>query len=203
MKKPNSEIIRLLNEADWDDIIPRVFSFSRYTYNKYLRFLNIPEQPRDLFSAAITDLCDGRRKWDPQKKDLIGHIFSIIRSKTSHILEREITRREPDVEYMVSMLFGDCVINPEEIINQELSRESEEAIILNQFKVDSLEYKMVKIYLREQYYPNPVLAKRFGVPLKDVDNARRRVKRFFKQVCLRHLLAQLNTSLDIKNERKK
>jgi hypothetical protein len=80
-------IAKALNEADWEDMIPKLVNFA-YKHMCYILadFEHSPVingyNPKTLTQEAIKRTIEGSRHWNPDKVTLLGFLFGVIRSIT-------------------------------------------------------------------------------------------------------------------------
>lgn len=85
---PSSDVLRRLNEANWDQIYPELVLYAKFR----LEAISWPgghppggTQAEDLAQEAIESLFIGRRNWDVVKHpNLVGVLKGIIKSLVSH-----------------------------------------------------------------------------------------------------------------------
>lgn len=95
----DDDIEKLINEANWDKLMPELVNYADNLIRRYgWRGFSPRKGPRgqllandknadDFSQEAIRRLLDGKRKWDPDKVDLLGVLKGIIKSIISSELK--------------------------------------------------------------------------------------------------------------------
>ena len=83
----NQEVLELLTEEDWREIWKRLRYFT-YKYYSWLPLKVRGANLDELIQDAIVDTITGRRQW-PADVNLVTFLCQVIRSKASHMLEKE------------------------------------------------------------------------------------------------------------------
>ena len=95
----DDDIEKLINEANWDKLMPELVNYADNLIRRYgWRGFSPRKGPRgqllandknadDFSQEAIRRLLDGRRKWNPDKVDLLGVLKGIIKSIISSELK--------------------------------------------------------------------------------------------------------------------
>lgn len=101
-------VLKLLEVADWKDIILRLTHFALYRARFYSWGFWKSDQllggktPEDIACEAITKVWDGTRNWDPDKyPNLLTHLMWIVKSDMGHLassMERQTTSRMLDTK---------------------------------------------------------------------------------------------------------
>src|SRR5262245_23361962 len=91
----------LPDEKDWQRIYPILLDYSV----RQTKFKNLPKSAaRDFVQESIARLFVEKRKWDPNKVDLVKYLKGVIRSLASHMTEsayhvrRQIEARKDNEE---------------------------------------------------------------------------------------------------------
>jgi DNA-directed RNA polymerase specialized sigma24 family protein len=138
----------------------------------------------DLASAAIVDVLDGTRVWDPEAHpDLLKFLRSIVDSKVSHLVSEVENRKSrrfapPDAEEEGSAAHGVTGREPDpaDFIQDSEAAEKFRAMVLKAIEGDELAYKVFEC-LEAEYSKPSEMADLLGVPVSNINNAQKRLRR--------------------------
>lgn len=101
--KVEKRTIELIQQADWDDIVPRLMKYALTKLSirsgSPLEGYSINEIAHDIVYNSIKKVIEGKRKWEPDRGPLLKFVmFSVIRSEISHLYKSDYysaTQRMP------------------------------------------------------------------------------------------------------------
>lgn len=188
MEDDNNQRLRQLIEAEWD-LIARIL-YSRTKTALYKRRFRgewngaIPggHEVADFIQAAISEACCGLPHWDGGRTSLIKSLFKIILRHINRYASRAEAGRElrsttDPAEANghvadVSNAEQGCYEEPEEFAS---GQEGVEEILRNcRGKRD---YRIIEVIVREGLHKPADIAKRLGLSVGEVNNAKRRLRR--------------------------
>lgn len=172
------EFLELLSSQDWGKILPQLFSYAE----KRISYLNVKRlakglDAKDIVLFSIEQIYHGQRNWDPQKApELKDALISIINSNISNnIYSSEYKKRkiiddssEEENNFWDSQTTGE---NPEKEIEFKELRGT-----IYEFLDDSEEDQTILMCI-EDGYTNKEIAKMLEKSIRDIENAKKRIKR--------------------------
>ena len=177
---PSSDVLRRLNEADWDQIYPELVLYAKFRLEPISWLGGHPPggtQAEDLVQEAIESLFIGRRTWDVAKHpNLVGVLKGIIKSLVSHQTKAKDnqTRQALSEDAGVDGWGHDALSNnpsPEEsLVFKEQIAQMESQL------EDDEEAGLVFLYLLENAKSQKI-AEELGMPVTKVYVITRRVRR--------------------------
>lgn len=191
------ETYRLLCEQDWDAIYRRLTAFAVSRARNY-RWrcggsgdLAAGKTAADVVQEVILDAIAGKRKWDPQKGALLPWLFDQVRSEISHLYwsaphEHEVpfSRTEGDESPATSLELyarqGGVGTTPTEdpeetLLTKEEVQRREDALFRAADGDPELE-ALLDAVANCEFKPR-YLAAELGIPVKDVYNQVKRLRR--------------------------
>lgn len=174
-----------LGDADWSKIILELTDYSLWKFRRLRWKMALPKgnEAKDVAMGAITSLLAGERNWDPSREpDLLKFLKDVVDSKCSNLIT--------SVEYAEALparKSGDDVSEPLAAVpdaNQDteqltIEREAREKIWECVNGDDELEE--ILVYLEEEFNPLEI-AKELGIPVSEVNNRLRRLRRHLSSV---------------------
>ncbi len=138
----------------------------------------------DLAAAAIVDVLEGNRVWDPKAHpDLLNFLRSMVDSKVSHLVEgveNQKTRRlvAPDSgeEAVAAYQVAGREPDPADFVANRDSAERFRASVFKALESDELAYNVFECLDAEITKPSEI-AQMLGVPVTDINNAQKRLGR--------------------------
>ncbi len=104
----NEEVLKRLEDANWDDIIIKLTRYARWRALRYKWKSGNPDQlpcgmtPQDIALSAIEKVWNRTRSWDPNRyPDLLLHLKWIVDSDMNHLfcsMEHHTSGRSADSE---------------------------------------------------------------------------------------------------------
>jgi len=198
--------LRHLQEADWDDLIPRLTQYAIYKLS-YLRFHNNSplsgiskeEIAQEIVMKSIFQVVNGTRKWDLEKnEDLLNFLKSVVKSNISHLFsskEYKQTKRlcKSSVDGYNQHNETKEFIERSEEVNDSIFRDSPstpEEIMIEKETCDRLleivkgddELETVILCILEGYTKPKDIAEQMGVEPKVVYNLKKRLRRIYKDI---------------------
>lgn len=196
------KIFRLLQQVDWDNVGRRLMYFALHRFQHYGWAVGIDTSlPKgrtieDVVHEVITKTISGQRKWDPDKGPLEPWLKYQIKSEIDALVNSAVARREMKVPVgeegeelwdLVEMaavedgIMGEVTTsNPEhEVIQKEKSQWAEKRVSELIDAVDGEpELEAVMDAILSGCEPKPrFLAEELGVPVKDINNRQKRLRR--------------------------
>lgn len=179
------EVLDKFWSQDWDELYPRLTDHAKGELLK--RGWGIDRfPPPDIVNTAINRVLIGKRRWNPDKDpDLPHYLCQVIESLVGH-LPRELKRMQKlrdmrdltEAEAAEAEQAAGSDPDPEELVLQrELEALSEAAFwkLYESCNEDPLVQKILD-RIHDGTTKREELAEKIGVPLKDYDNARRRLR---------------------------
>lgn len=173
------------SEQPWKDLIPRwqLFTMGHMYRRLYWRGSccgKIPggKEADDFIYEAIEKVMTGTRNWNPQKVSLYQVVIGIIKSDIHHyVTSRENSFREADETSVLNITDyrrpPDSQIEYFQIITTFINYLNNKEIDKNQPKLGIL----AKLIL-QNHIVNPIdLAKKLSIPVNQVNNLKKRLKR--------------------------
>ncbi len=164
MAKPGQHILDALFSFNWYDLAQRLLLYAYLKFGDALKSCSYT--PEDLVYEAIVDVFTGRRTW-PRNVDPLTAFAMIIRSKASHIIEKE--QRHVSISHFVDGIPGNDAVNP-----GPYRFEIENIITL--FEDDTIIQKMLKLLQEDPLLEPRDLAEMLNLPVTKIYNAKRRIK---------------------------
>lgn len=201
----DKEVIKLLEEADWDIITLKV---TKHTVYK-LKRINWKEQrlplglmPEDIVQEAIGSLFEGNRNWNRIKyPDLIEYLKSVIDSIVSHLykskeykitqpfptieegqeVEEFLDKADPSADHAIYLMPSSN--NPEDALLEKEKMKRDETVVNAFFEAIQGDKDLEKIasLIMDGYIKPSVIAKQMGVEVREVYNLQKRFKRKCKE----------------------
>ena len=195
----DTETFKLLQQADWATIGRALLAFARWRASNYAwrqgydDGLGLGETCEDIVQEVILKTINGDRHWDPSKGKLLPWLRDQVRSEIDHHFYQSANQHEipfpqnedqedESVEQIIP--FNDSlhasIPKPEQAI-----LDKEKRGIIKQ-RVDSLYDAIDGIPVLEEIFeaildgcePKPrELAKQLGIPVQDVNNRLKRIRR--------------------------
>jgi DNA-directed RNA polymerase specialized sigma24 family protein len=189
----------LLQKQDWDTIGRELVGFAVFWARNYHWRHGGPwelaagETVEDIVQKVIVKTIEGKRNWDPHKGPLVPWLRDQVRSEIDHLCYSRAHRYEvpipksEDGEELTDVLvdyasqqdtFGDTLVqDPEQIIlRKEAIQRGEDALFQAAGGDPELEEVLINAFAN--YDPKPQhLAAAIGVPVEDIYNRLRRLRR--------------------------
>ena len=180
-----------ITEADWKDIYKRVRAFAYGNFGwlqKRIGALDLEE----VITEAIEDTYFGTRRWpvlDKQGQDkkvsLVTFLCQTVRSKVSHILEKEKRKvyledgpEDERSQFQAQSPTAQTIQNiDEEVIYYQLCEK-----LLESLRQDVLLTKIAKLYIEMPDLKPKDIAEHLGLSVTDVRNAQKRLSRKLRNV---------------------
>ena len=192
------EILDFLSKQNWGEIAKQlaafVISYMNYCSKKKYKEWNLPKGNRaeDIAQQAITLVLSGKRKWNTTKyPDFLRFMqFSVCRSLISNLYsnkEEQTTNKLSQTDYFFSGEDDSSQINDGSIIGFDLHYEE---IIDNKKFIQELEKELngddtgqlVLLAIIETDAKNKEIAADLGIPINEVTNAKKRIKRAVEKI---------------------
>ena len=184
---------KIIEDADWELIGLKllVYTYRRTTGMYWRRVQNGPIPGgldlTDFVQEAILNFLNNPEKFDPRKQTLLRHLKGKISSRVNHVshyLENEKEQRFkiPDEE---TERFTMEITNVEDrsILakpDSSLLQTEERQAILAELEPGTSEWKIVRAVIDEDLETPREIAAHLGIDVRDVNNAKKRLKRTFK-----------------------
>ena len=166
---------QLFDQELWESIYPRIYHYALL----HVHFKNLSEElAKDFVQDAITLFITGKRKWDPEKIELLPFLKGVIKSLVSHYINaayqkrRTVKTKSQDEE---SIDITESVQSKEPTSQQKLERKEFENFLLNEVKDDE-DMQFVLLCLFDEKSRSEI-AKELDFPLNKVDNLLKRIRR--------------------------
>lgn len=135
--------------------------------------------PGHLVGDAIGALFEGKRAWRPAELTLEQHLFYIMKSLIKNRLRIDADEIEPGISEDSSPL------SPEDLLSLSESNKAQRSALVNLVKElgekgDSLSCHILNVCMNEpflEYKKNSELAEYLNVPIKEIENAKKRINR--------------------------
>lgn len=192
--KYDATIHKELNEADWDEVLPRVLKYAESRANKF-RWLGDKIDPEDLVNEAI-ELAYGvgekgaYRNWDREKcPSLTKFLIGIIRSMTSHMAEHEIRFPKESYYYKDGTPKDESIYGTIYAITERLETKTPEGEIIENENLAAMEEQLdlisdededlglVILCIKEGYGEPRYIAEETGFGVEKVNNLLKRLRR--------------------------
>jgi len=180
MKKTiNPEVLQELEEADWNDLLPRLLKYARYKSLKLLQFGHIVADPEELVEKAIglaygVGEDDGYREWNKEKfPDLYIFLLTIINSIVSHLIEHHKKFPTDGIEDQEILSASP---NPEEVVIQTDNLEKIQKRIYQAVEGDD-EIETVILFIGEGLTAPRDIAAQTGFDIARVNSILKRIRR--------------------------
>jgi RNA polymerase sigma factor (sigma-70 family) len=183
METPSSRILKELHmytEEEWNALYKRLmyFAYRRYGWVPYVTMDSVSVE--DLIHEAIISVIEGKRVW-PKDVELFKFLCEVIRSKASHILERKGRIVTIEGEELWSDTVASSVTRQE-----EAPREAEYQQFCNKIRElvcddEVLTRIMEALFVEPDMKPRDI-AEWLGLPIEEVRNAQKRLKRNLKNL---------------------
>lgn len=191
MAKDKDNYLKLLSEANWDDILPKLLlSAERYCQAMFPNGITgeiIGKTYKDIVMESITDTyagagkekgVKGERVWKPDEVDLIHHLYWVFRSKVDQLRKldefKKTTRIEEDFDHFSSDIDCELEKREEKIETDAIFKKLE--IALNDDK-EALDVLTVYRCLGEDgnNVGNKQIAEELKINVSSVENAKKRI----------------------------
>lgn len=206
--KVENKILDLIQQADWDDIYPRLmkYALSKLSIRSGSPLEGVPTKTlaQDIVNEAIRKVIEGDRKWDPERGSLFNYLkYSVIQSEISHLYESDyyyLTSRMPDTQggrESVSVNTNEVSSRsqaPSEhapSINPGIPQSPEEALVENEVHNQLLkavegdeELEGIVLCILEGHEKPKIIAELLGVNPTTIYNARKRLKKIYGDILL-------------------
>lgn len=166
----DEEILEILNKQDWDTILIELMAYAVWLCRvKHRKNISESIEPEELVMAIVDKVYGGERKWNPKADpDLLKYLKSVIKSHLSNQIRsnHQLDNYDEIDENSYQILSHD----PEE----ELYFQQLDVKIIDAMAGDAdvcLVYKGIKDGLKPED-----IAKEYGVNIKQVRNAQRRLR---------------------------
>ncbi len=141
-------------------------------------------EPTDLASAAIVDVLEGTRVWDSQAQpDFLRYLRSVVDSKVSHLVQEVENQKSRRIAPPGSAEEGAKAhgaagreSDPTEVVQNHEAADSFRALVFKAVEGDDLAYQVFEC-LDAEYTKPTEMAELLGVPVTDVNNAQKRLRR--------------------------
>jgi RNA polymerase sigma factor (sigma-70 family) len=165
--------------VDWTDLYPRLLLFTEGSLRRMRRHSFRPLVASDFVHAVIEKAISGERSWDP-RKTLFQNFLQVI----SSLISNDITSYENQMGQPTSDRIADLSDN---VIDLRSHPKSPESASIDKFETERiLSYleerdpearKVAELILCEDLQPSLEIALRLKIPVSDVENVRKRLKR--------------------------
>ena len=174
-------------EIDWDDLIPRLFLYTRGRLHRGMRWRNkydgsIPGgcEIEDFVHKAIIKTISGERKWDSKERTIFKHLTGVISSEINHLSESKENELGIDGDDVLTTTSSQQLgfgFNPEQIAIAE----SEQIVFLEYLRcVDPQLKQLAELILSEGFRGSIEISNELGISVKNVNNLKKRLKRALK-----------------------
>lgn len=181
---PCSDVLRRLDEAEWDEMYPRLVSYAKFKLQGVTWLGGHPPggvEPRDLAQEAIASLYTGRRTWDVAiHHDLEVVLKAIVRSEVSHLSgkadnqTRQALSDGPGVDGWGHDAPSMCPSPEQILVENELIKTIEDLL------EDDEDAGMVFLYIQEGIKPKEI-AEELGKPVAEIYSISKRIRRRIKK----------------------
>lgn len=167
------ELIARYTDKDWEDLLKRLRYYAYGRYGWLTSKAGGAVDLEDLIQESIADMIKGRRQW-PLGLDVKIFLCQIIRSKVSHLLEKE-GKAVPEPEHALVP----CPV-PGYTFH---AKEDEQRVGLLSMSIrklvadDELLSRIAEEWIREPSLRPREVASRLGLSSERMSNAHRRLKR--------------------------
>lgn len=192
-------VSKLLCEADWKDITPRLLLYAALKI-RMMVWLGQPGgkppsgvEADDLVQRAIYKVLTGERSWPHEKVTLLRFLMSVIRSDVnnlSKLKENTVTYR---IKHLVNQGKHESNIfdNKIDVSNKKDEREvnnpenniiekqnlKEIKYILSKLKSDPPAYRFAELVINKEIYKPRDIAKEMGINVREVYNIKKRLRK--------------------------
>lgn len=191
MSTIDNETFKRLSLQNWKHIYPNLILYAEFISKKYYwksSKTDLPKgyEPKDLARDAIQAIYEGRRKWDYiTKPDLLKHLKSIVDSNASHLLDTaEHRRRVYHLEHE-----DESGVEPLDNIKSSFDNPLEELIAkdiiehISKYAVEKNDEEVQLVLLAiEAGCKGCEISEQTGLPIKDVNNALKRLKLIYSKI---------------------
>jgi RNA polymerase sigma factor (sigma-70 family) len=141
-------------------------------------------EPDDLASAAIVDVIDGMRSWDPEvHPDFLKFLRGVVDSKVSHLV-REVENRksrrlapaDSGEEGVAAHSVASRELDPAGFVQDREAADRFRARIVKALDGDEVASKVLEC-LNAEYTKPQEMAELLGLPVSEINNAQRRLRR--------------------------
>ncbi|MBK7781775.1 MAG: hypothetical protein IPJ58_13605 [Ardenticatenia bacterium] len=88
----SAEVFRLLSQADWGTLAPRLVAFAEYWMNGYRQIRGVSGE--DIAHTVVRKAFDGTRKWNPERGELYPWLCEQVKSEVSNLANSDARKRE-------------------------------------------------------------------------------------------------------------
>jgi DNA-directed RNA polymerase specialized sigma24 family protein len=179
----NPEVRQELDEADWDDIFPRLLWYAKLKSYKIRWIGNAAADPEELVGEAIAltygaGKNDGYREWNKEKfPNLLDFLQTIINSLISHLNEHHNKFPNDELDDQLSSENPD----PEKLVLQKDYQEKLYNRIYQEVEGDDEMETVILSYEEEITTPRDI-ATRTGLDVTQVNNTLKRLRRKLRPV---------------------
>lgn len=186
----DNERLKLLNEQDWDGIIPEWITIARgmcYRYGITNETIVNGKSLKDMVFAIITKLYSKERNWDPNRVPLKAWFIKTLESEIGNLLKNHAVTKEDfiidqddyksQIQIFKTAKSYNAQKTPEEyMITQE--EEDELNAFINEFAgEDELILNMLITLLEDPDIKPKELSKLLGIPESEIYQTNRKIKR--------------------------
>jgi hypothetical protein len=184
-----------LTQDQWQLLLNRLTIYAERKYTRLGWFSKgrykspSGQGPDDVAAEAITRLIEGRRNYDEQKHpDLLVYLRNVVDSIVSHVIESADFKRSKAMPYAVTedggveeieLESGDA--GPSHTYLQKDLHKTVNTILQEKFAVDKVVLGIIEC-MKAGIYKDAEIAECHDVEVKEVYNARKRLKREFDKI---------------------
>jgi len=161
-----------LQEADWQDILPRALLAAVRFHRRYLESYSDAPTPHDLAQSAVADILSGKRRL-PENVDLFVVLHEVIRSKVSNFIARRARRGTVDLNDEILAITAHASTDGMEDTSYEQFKDAVRTCVAN----DSFLERMIEYLFDDPMLKPADLAAMMDVEIKEIYNAYRRLRR--------------------------
>ncbi len=206
MDQKLAEIRKLMREADWKGLRPRLVLHADNQIKRYwwkgAKARNCPEgrTAGDYVTQAMEKVYQGKRNWEPQKLSLFTILAGVISSDVSHDAECLENQREnceaaldspDDDESFVSQIPGRDLSPDEECARNERSQQVLMILIDLVSEKDPDLVGLIECFWDEKFTPIE-MAEKLKISIKEVNNRQKRLRRILIRHGKEELLEKFN-----------
>ena len=168
---PHSTHPRLQN-ADWNDLLPRLLLAAVRFHRRYLRSYPGAPEPHDLAQSAITNVLTGVRQL-PEDVPLFVALHEVMRSKVSNFIAKKSRRGTVALDEERLAITADTNTDGK----QDASYERFKHLIRECVADDPFLVRMVEHLFEDPLLKSADLAAMMGVDVREIYNAYKRLRR--------------------------
>ena len=202
--KVEKGILELIQQADWDDIYPRVLKYAlkKLSFRSGSPFEGVPKEQvaHDIVSQTILKVIEGYRKWNPERGPLLDYLIFVVKSDISHLYELDdyiLTSRMPvspqkdgdseSVEkeellngaHLLDKHAADISPDPPQLADNALIEHEACDRLLKVIEGDD-ELESIVLCMLDGFSKPIDIAEHLGVDPKDIYNAKKRLERAYQ-----------------------